>query len=87
MAAQYGPHRWSAGYHADDQPDAFRGAKFTVTDLSGARFVDCDLSQVKIVDSWLVGAVPDEDVLGRVIGRVWPWRWLNRLLRRCTSLR
>ena len=28
------------------------------------------------VDSWLVGAVPDEDVLARVVGRVWPWRWL-----------
>lgn len=62
MAAQYGPHRWSAGYHADDQPDAFRGAKFTVTDLSGARFVDCDLSQVKIIDSWLVGV----DISGHI---------------------
>jgi hypothetical protein len=39
------------------------------------------------VDSWLVGAVPDEDVLARVLGRVWPWRWLNRLLRRSASSR
>ena len=39
------------------------------------------------VDSWLVGAVPDEDVLARVVGRVWPWRWLNRLLRTSTSSR
>ena len=39
------------------------------------------------VDSWLVGAVPDEDVLARVVGRVWPWRWLNRLLRRSASSR
>lgn len=54
MAAQYGPHRWSAGYHDDGNNDAFRGASFTVADLAGARFVDCDLSQVKIVDSWLV---------------------------------
>ncbi len=54
MAAQYGPHRWSAGYHDDGNNAAFRGARFTVADLTGARFVDCDLSQVKIVDSWLV---------------------------------
>jgi hypothetical protein len=54
MAAQYGPHRWSAGYHNDGNNDAFRGASFTVADLAGAKFVDCDMSQVKIVDSWLV---------------------------------
>ena len=54
MPAQYGPHRWSAGYHDDGSNDAFRGERFTVADLSGARFVDCDMSQVKIVDSWLV---------------------------------
>jgi hypothetical protein len=62
MAAQYGPHRWSAGYHDDGNNDAFRGASFTVADLTGARFVDCDLSRVKIVDSWLV----DVDVSGHV---------------------
>jgi len=54
MAAQYGPHRWSAGYHDNGNNDAFRGASFTVADLTGAKFVDCDMSQVKIVDSWLV---------------------------------
>jgi hypothetical protein len=54
MAAQYGPHRWSAGYHEDGNNDAFRGASWTVADLAGAKFVDCDMSQVKIVDSWLV---------------------------------
>jgi len=54
MAARYGPHRWSAGYHDDGSNDAFRGADFTVADLAGAKFVDCDMSQVKIVDSWLV---------------------------------
>ena len=52
---QYGPHRWSAGYHDDGRNDAFRGHRFTVADVSGARFTDCDLSGVKIVDSWLVG--------------------------------
>lgn len=62
MAAQYGPHRWSAGYHDDGRNDAFRGARFTVADLTGARFVDCDMSRVKIVDSWLV----DVDVSGQV---------------------
>jgi len=54
MAAQYGPHRWSAGYHDTGNNDAFRGANFTVADLTGAKFLDCDMSQVKIVDSWLV---------------------------------
>jgi hypothetical protein len=62
MAAQYGPHRWSAGYHDDGNNDAFRGARFMVADLSGARFVDCDLSGTKIVDSHLV----DIDVSGYV---------------------
>jgi hypothetical protein len=52
--AQYGPHRWSAGYHDTGTNDALRGARFTVADLTGARLVDCDLSDVKIVDSWLV---------------------------------
>jgi phage repressor protein C with HTH and peptisase S24 domain len=26
------------------------------------------------VDSWLVGAIPDDDVVARVLLRVWPWR-------------
>lgn len=60
--AQYGPHRWSAGYHGDGTNDAFRGARFTVADLAGARFVDCDMTDVKIVDAWLV----DVDVSGYV---------------------
>lgn len=54
MNAQYGPHRWSAGYHADGTNDALRGATFMVKDLRHARFVDCDLSGGKVVDSWLV---------------------------------
>lgn len=57
--AQYGPHRWSAGEVGGvgggvDHTDAFRGASFTVADLSGATFRDCDLTRVRIVDSWLV---------------------------------
>jgi hypothetical protein len=54
MAAQYGPHRWSAGYHDNGNNNAFHGASFVVADLGGARFLDCDMSNVKIVDSWLV---------------------------------
>lgn len=53
--AQYGPHRWSAGYHRDGGNEALRGNTFAVKDLTGARFVDCDLTGVKVVDSWLVG--------------------------------
>jgi len=62
MTPQYGPHRWSAGYHDDGNNDAFRGATFMVADLAGARFVDCDMSGVKIVDAALI----DVDVSGYV---------------------
>jgi hypothetical protein len=62
MAAQYGPHRWSAGGHQDTA--RHRGATFAVADLTGARFVDCDLTGVRIVDSWLVGV----DISGHVEG-------------------
>jgi len=62
MTPQYGPHRWSAGYHDDGNNDAFRGATFMVADLTGARFVDCDMTGVKIVDAALV----DVDVSGYV---------------------
>ncbi|MEJ7630833.1 MAG: hypothetical protein WKF54_14690 [Nocardioidaceae bacterium] len=34
MAAQYGPHRWSEGYHDDGNNDAFREATFMVADLA-----------------------------------------------------
>lgn len=60
--AQYGPHRWSAGYHADGQNEQFRAATFLVKDLRGARLVDCDLTGVRIVDASLV----DVDVSGWV---------------------
>ena len=30
------------------------------------------------VDSWVVGAVPDGDVVARVLVRIWPWRLLRR---------
>jgi DinB superfamily/Pentapeptide repeats (8 copies) len=62
MPAQYGPHRWSAGYHDDGNNDAFRGATFMVADLAGARFVDCDMTGVKIVDAALI----DVDMSGYV---------------------
>lgn len=54
--AQYGPHRWTPGDGGGDidHTDAFRGARFTVADLTGASLRDCDLSQVRIIDSWLV---------------------------------
>ena len=70
MTAQYGPHRWSAGYHDTGDNDAHRGARFTVADLTGARFVDCDLSGVKIVDSWLVGVNMSGYVDGLVVNGV-----------------
>jgi hypothetical protein len=54
MAAQYGPHRFSAGNYDSDHTDAYRGASLEVRDLTGARLVDCDLTRVKVVDGWLV---------------------------------
>ncbi len=39
-----------------DRTDAFRGARFTRSDLSGATFRDCDLSGVRVAGSWLDGA-------------------------------
>lgn len=60
--AQYGPHRWSAGYHDDGNNAKLRGATFMVADLRGARMVDCDLTGVRIVDGCLV----DVDVSGWV---------------------
>lgn len=62
MAPQYGPHRWSAGFHDDGTNESLRGATFEVKDLAGARFVDCDLSGAKVVDGWLV----DVDLSGHV---------------------
>ncbi len=66
MAAQFGPHRYSAGDYDREHTDAFRGSRFTVRDLAGARFVDCDLTGVKVVDGFLV----DVDVSGYVNGLV-----------------
>ncbi|MFI6740681.1 DinB family protein [Nonomuraea sp. NPDC050451] len=50
MAAQY------------DNTDAFRGANFTMADLSAATFRSCDLRRIKIVDSWLM----DVNVSGEI---------------------
>ena len=58
--AQYGPHRWSAGWHDDGRNAEFRGMHFLVKDLAGARFTDCDLTGAKIVDATLV----DVDISG-----------------------
>jgi hypothetical protein len=60
MAAQFGPHRWSAGGHKE--LDRLRGATIEVADLTGATLRDCDLTGVRIIDSWLVGV----DVSGYV---------------------
>jgi uncharacterized protein YjbI with pentapeptide repeats len=62
MTAQYGPHRWSAGFHDDGSNAAHRGATFQVADLRNARFIDCDLSGARVRDGWLV----DVDLSGYV---------------------
>ena len=53
----------AAEYH---QTDAFRGARFTESNLSGARFHDCDLNGVKISDSSLVD-VQVSGVIGNLV--------------------
>jgi phage repressor protein C with HTH and peptisase S24 domain len=40
---------------------------------SGGWWVERD-NPAEGVDSWLVGAIPDPDVLAVVVCRVWPWR-------------
>jgi len=70
MTAQYGPHRWSAGFHDDGHNDDFRGATFMVRDLRGARLVDCDLTGVKIVDACLVNVEISGYVEGLVVNGV-----------------
>ena len=54
MAAQTGPHRWSASDRDDGSTGEFRGASFTGADFVGATFRDCDMRKVKITGSWLV---------------------------------
>jgi uncharacterized damage-inducible protein DinB len=66
MTAQYGPHRWSAGYHDDGNNEQFRGSRFVVRDLRDATFVDCDMTGVKIVDACLMHV----DISGYVDGLV-----------------
>jgi hypothetical protein len=62
MAAQYGPHRWSAGHDDDGHNAELRGARLEVKDLRDVRLVDCDLRGAKVIDSMLV----DVDVTGFV---------------------
>lgn len=50
--------------------DAYRGASFTMADLSGAKFRDCDMSQVKIADSWLVDVNMSGEVKNLVVNDV-----------------
>lgn len=70
MTPQYGPHRWSAGFHDDGHNADLHGARFTVADLAGARFVDCDLSGVRVIDGWLVDVALSGYVDGLVVNGV-----------------
>lgn len=51
--------------------DATSVKRLTNTDPAGW-WVERD-NPAEGVDSWLVGAVPDADLLGVAIARVWPW--------------
>ncbi|MBW0114519.1 DinB family protein [Pseudonocardia abyssalis] len=77
-----------------DRTDAFRGARFTRSDLSGSTFHDCDLSGVRITGAFLDGLslsgvftrllVDDVDVTGFVtaeLERRHPERVLIRTMR------
>jgi len=54
-------------------PDGVVAVKRAVRREAGGWWVERDNPR-EGVDSWLVGAVPDRDVLARVLCRVWPMR-------------
>lgn len=70
MTAQYGPHRWSAGYHETGNNAQLRNAHFEVMDMRNARFVDCDLSGTRVVDGWLVDVALDGYVQQLVVNGI-----------------
>lgn len=73
--AQPVPGRAAVVRLPDDRPLA---VKRLFREHDGGWWVERDNPTVG-VDSWLVGAIPTEDVLGLVIGRVWPIRWFRRI--------
>ncbi len=54
-------------------PDRPTSVKRVTGQVDGGWWVERD-NPDEGVDSWLVGAVPDADVLARVLCRLWPWR-------------
>ena len=53
-------------------PDGVVAVKRVVRREPGGWWVERD-NPAEGVDSWLVGAIPDEDVLAVVVARVWPF--------------
>ncbi|MFZ5848317.1 MAG: S24 family peptidase [Actinomycetota bacterium] len=58
-------------------PDGVVAVKRATRREPGGWWVERD-NPTEGVDSWLVGAVPDTDVLARVLVRLWPWRVVSR---------
>jgi phage repressor protein C with HTH and peptisase S24 domain len=54
-------------------PDRPLAVKRVTRRVDGAWWVERDNPEDG-VDSWIVGAIPDHDVIGRVLVRVWPPR-------------
>lgn len=52
-------------------PDGVLGVKRVTRREPGGWWVERD-NPAEGVDSWAVGAIPDADVVARVLGRVWP---------------
>lgn len=61
-------------------PDGVVAVKRAVRREPGGWWVERDNPR-EGVDSWLVGVIPDDRVVARVVARVWPWRiwpWRGR---------
>jgi phage repressor protein C with HTH and peptisase S24 domain len=54
-------------------PDGVVAVKRVVRREPGGWWVERDNPR-EGVDSWSVGAIPDDRVVARVLARVWPWR-------------
>lgn len=61
-------------------PDGVVAVKRVTRREDGGWWVERD-NPAEGVDSWAVGAIPDDDVVARVVARVWPLRRVNRSLR------
>jgi phage repressor protein C with HTH and peptisase S24 domain len=73
LLVRYGAEPRIGGLAVIRLPDRPVGVKRVTAQVEGGWWVERD-NPLEGVDSWLVGAIPAEDVVARVLIRVWPWR-------------